>query len=247
MSAFKDHFSGHAAEYSAARPTYPPALFDVLASLTTKHDHAVDVATGNGQAAAQLARHYDRVTATDASEAQIREAEPHDHVEYLVRPAEALGLPDESADLLTVAQALHWFEHPAFFAEATRVLRPGGVLAVWSYRLFEVSDAVDDAVLRFYTDVTGPYWPPERAHVDASYQTLDFPLDPLDAKVPAMSLDWTVDQTLAYIGTWSGVKRYATATGEPPLSRLEAPLGDAWGTSTRTVLWPLTFVARRKP
>ena len=154
----------------AARPTHPQGLFDSIAGLTDRHDHAVEVATEHGQAAIALAEHYATATATDASDAQIREGERHDRVRYRVAPAEDFGLPSESADLITVAQALHWFDHRAFFAEAERVLRPGGLLAVWLYRLFEVTPEIEEVVLEFYSEVTGPYWPPERAYVDQAYR-----------------------------------------------------------------------------
>lgn len=157
MTHFKDHFSGHSAAYRAARPAYPRGLFESVAALAGRRLHALDVATGNGQAASGLAEFFERVTATDPSPEQLAEAPPHPRITYTVAPAERLPVDDESVDLITVAQALHWFDHAAFFAEVERVLVPAGALAIWSYRLFEVSPEVDEAVLEFYQDVTGPY------------------------------------------------------------------------------------------
>lgn len=247
MNTFKDHFSGHAAEYSAARPTYPKGLFENLAAATSSQGLAVDVATGNGQAAVELARHFERVIATDASAKQIEQGSPHDRIEYRVAPAENLGLEAGTADLLTVAQGLHWFDHPAFFREADRVLKPGGMLAVWSYGLFTVTPEIEQAVLEFYRDVTGPHWAFERTYVEEGYASIEFPWDPVSVSSPPMTRDWSAEQALAYLDTWSGVKAYAKATGNPPLGEIDTRLRALWGPEVRRVDWPLALIVRRKP
>lgn len=157
---FKDHFSGHAGQYARFRPRYPEALFSYLALLAPVREFAWNCATGNGQAAIGLAAHFERVIATDASSQQIESAEPHARVEYRVAPAENSRLPADSIDLVTAAQALHWFDIPAFFAEAQRVLKPGGVTAVWAYNLLRISPEVDALVNRFYLETTAAFWPP---------------------------------------------------------------------------------------
>ncbi|MFT6400273.1 MAG: ubiquinone/menaquinone biosynthesis C-methylase UbiE [Bradymonadia bacterium] len=246
MSEFKDHFSGHAAEYSAARPTYPSGLFDNLAAATESRGLALDVATGNGQAAIELASHFDHVVATDASANQIEQAPACARVEYRVAPAEDLGVQSGSADLLTVAQALHWFDHPGFFREADRVLKPGGLLAVWSYGLFTVTPEIEQAVLEFYRDITGPYWAFERSYVEEGYASIAFPWESVPMSSPPMTLEWTAAQALAYLDTWSGVKAYAKATGKAPLGEIDARLSEAWGSGIRRVEWPLALIVRRK-
>ncbi|HEY6050877.1 MAG TPA: class I SAM-dependent methyltransferase, partial [Thermoanaerobaculia bacterium] len=153
--SFHDHFSGHAADYARYRPDYPEALFSYLASLAPDHRLAWDCATGSGQAAAGLARHFDEVLATDASSRQIEQALPIPRVRYAVCPAESVALPDAGADLVAVAQALHWFDLGAFFAEVRRVLVPGGVLAVWCYGLLSIAPEIDSILNRFYRDVVG--------------------------------------------------------------------------------------------
>jgi SAM-dependent methyltransferase len=247
--SFKDHFSGHAAEYARSRPGYPPELFAWLAEVAPARERALDCGAGSGQAAVALAAHFAEVVATDASEQQIRNAEPHARVSYRVAPAEDSGLADASVDLVTVAQALHWFDLPRFWAEVDRVLRPGGVLATWTYWLMHVSPEVDAAVERFYTGEIGPYWPPERKMVDEGYRSVAFPYDPIAVPPFEMRLSWTLPQALAYLRTWSGVKRFQDAHGRDPLLAAEPDIRAAWGDAEqpRTVGWPLSVLAFRKP
>jgi len=237
---FKDHFSEQSADYARHRPRYPEALFAFLAGLTARHALAWDCATGNGQAAIALSAHFERVIATDASGAQIDAALAHPGVSYRVAPAEASGLDAHSIDLITVGQALHWFDHARFFAEARRVAAPGGILAAWCYELCEVSAACDAVVGTLYTDIVGDYWPPERRLIEARYADIEIPGTPLEAPRFAMRLDWSAADMLGYLRTWSACKRYQADRGDDPVARIEAELRAAWGDVLRPVSWPLT-------
>ncbi|HEX8211931.1 MAG TPA: class I SAM-dependent methyltransferase [Longimicrobium sp.] len=250
MAEFADHFSGAAAEYARFRPRYPAALFSYLASLVSKEADAWDCATGSGQAAVALAGHLARVVATDASAAQIAHAEPHPRVEYRVAPAERSGLGAASVELLTVAQALHWFDLPAFYAEATRVLRPGGVLAVWCYGHMVLPDAALQHTLdRFYSETVGPYWPPERRLVEEGYGGLHFPFIEIPAPSFSMEMRTSMEGLLGYLGTWSATQRYAQATGHDPLAEVRPELEMHWGDPEvqTTVRWPLSLRVGRTP
>ncbi len=246
-SGFKDHFSDASAAYRRYRPTYPEALFTWLAGQAPGHAHAWDCGTGSGQAALALAAHFDRVTATDASAEQIDQAPPGTAIEFRVVPAEHSGLETESVDLVTVAQALHWFDLPAFFAEARRVLRPGGAIAAWTYRLARVGPEVD-AVLQDFTERTvGDYWPPERSLVEGGYAAIEFPFEPIEAPPFEMTADWDLATLAGYLRTWSSTKRFTAAQGHDPVGAVEARLARGWPEGERRrVRWPLAMRVGRR-
>ncbi|MET0232758.1 MAG: class I SAM-dependent methyltransferase [Rhodanobacteraceae bacterium] len=247
---FKDHFSGHAPGYRDARPLYPNALYDWLAREAPSRALVWDAGCGNGQASVALAERFERVFATDPSASQIANADAAPNIEYRVEPAEQCSLPDASADLATVAQALHWFDFARYFAQAARVVKPGGVLAAWSYSDCRVAPAIDVLKDRVFVDLTGAYWPPERAYVDAGYRTIPFPFGGHDAfeeiATPAfeMRADWDAHQFLAYLRSWSATQRYIKANGSDPVATIENELLTAWGNpdAPRAVYWE--FIAR---
>ncbi len=248
MPAFRDHFAFAASSYASFRPRYPGALFAWLASETRGHERAWDCGTGSGQAAVGLAAHYDVVVATDPSLSQLASAERARGVEYMATSAESSALRAESMDLVTVAQALHWFDRTAFFVEVDRVLRPGGLLAVWSYGLLTIEPAIDVRLRHFYSDTLGAYWPSERALVDTGYAGIALPYPELPAPRIAMEASWTLAQLLGFLSTWSAVGRYRMAVSVDPLPELSRDLAPDWGTRKhRLVRWPLTLRAARKP
>jgi SAM-dependent methyltransferase len=242
--AFSDHFSGVASEYAEFRPLYPAPLFDWLAGLAPRRDLAWDCATGSGQAAVALASRFERVIATDASAGQIASATRHPRVEYRVAPAEASGLGLASVDLVTVAQALHWFDRPAFYAEARRVVRPGGVVAAWTYGHPSIDEPRADALLqRFYSDTVGPYWPKERALVDAAYRTIDFPFPEIAPPLFEMETSWPLAALVGYVATWSAVTRFRAAKDVDPVAAFAEALEATWGDPRRPrrIAWPLAL------
>jgi len=246
---FHDHFSEVAKRYADFRPHYPAELFDHLATLVPRTARVWDCACGNGQATLDLGRRLDSVVATDASREQIASATPHPNVEYRVAPAEQSGLPDASIDLVTVAQALHWFDLERFYAEARRVLRPGGLLAAWAYGINKVDgEAVDHLVQDFYANTVGPYWPPERRLVEEGYRTIPFPFPEITLPTFRMETRWTLEQLLGYLSSWSATNRFIKANGRNPLEPLSENLARVWGdvNSPRLIVWPLSFRAGRR-
>ena len=246
--AFQDHFSGHAASYAKFRPRYPENLFAELAKLCECRELAWDCGTGNGQAAVGLAEHFQKVTATDASPQQIGQAELHPRVAYHVGHEGASGLPDASVDLVTVAQALHWFDRPKFFNEVRRVLKPRGVIAVWCYGLHRLGDPWDAVLHRFYAETVGPFWPPERILVDEAYRSIDFPFPELPQPECVMQQDLSLDGLLQYLGTWSATKGFERKHGFSPLPIIERELLPFWKDrqQPRRVIWPLHFRVGRR-
>lgn len=241
---FSDHFAPVSGAYADFRPTYPPELFDWLAGIAPGRDLVWDCACGSGQASVDLAGRFAWVVATDASAEQLAGAPSHDRIEFRQAPAEASGLADASVDLVTVAQALHWFDLPRFHAEARRVLKPGGVLAAWSYGVQTVAgEDVNTLVQHFYREVVGPYWPPERVLVEQGYRGLDFPFAEFAAPKFAMTADWTLARLLGYFRSWSATGRYHKARGEDPVPALAAALAPLWGDPevARRVTWPLAI------
>ncbi len=238
---FKDHFSKQAADYARFRPRYPREMFEYLGRIAPSHALAWDCATGNGQAAVGLAAVFERVIATDASEKQIANAEPHERVEYRVAPAEESGLESGTIDLIMVAQALHWFDLPRFYKEALRVLKNNGVLAASAYKFFHITPAIDEVVnRRYYEEVVGVFWPPERMLVE-KFEELPFPFAEIETPSFEMIAQWHLEHLVGYLRSWSATQRFIAANERDPLTEIDDNLRDAWGDAeqTRKVVWPL--------
>lgn len=222
-------FATVAREYATFRPGYPPELFSWLAAIAPSRDTVWDCGCGSGQASASLAEHFHRVFATDVAPEQIAAARAHPRVQYSVAAAEHSGLAAKTVDLVTVAQALHWFDVDAFYAEARRVARPGAIIAVWNYPRPQFVDVeLDRLFFEFYSGVVGPYWPPERRHIEAGYRTLPFPFEEVASPEFGLALSWNLDQVLGYVGSWSATARYRKALGADPVPSLRESLSAIW-------------------
>ncbi|HKY63980.1 MAG TPA: class I SAM-dependent methyltransferase [bacterium] len=239
----KDLFSTQAGVYARYRPTYPKALFEYLASLVTRRRAAWDCATGNGQAALALTPYFERIDASDLSAKQIEQAVAHPKIEYWVSPAEHTPFPDHRFDLITVAQAYHWLDFAAFAAEVRRVARPEGIVAIWCYGLANCEDLKVEALVReFYRDKVGSYWDKERKYVEDGYATVAFPYRELPARSFSMSLSWSREDLLGYLGTWSSVQHYIKDRGSDPVAEFAASLQAAWpGEAAKRFDFPLSL------
>lgn len=249
---FQDHFSGHARDYASFRPTYPPDLAAWLAGLTPSRRAAWDCGTGSGQAARLLAEHFSQVVASDPSRQQLQSAAAHPRVAYVAATAEHAPLAEGSVDLVTVAQALHWFDFERFYAEVRRVTRSGGIFAAWAYELARISPPVD-AWLDAYHAQVEPYWPPERRYVAEGYRTIPFPFAEIAPPAFSMQAEWTREAFMGYLSTWSATKRATRDLGYDVLARAaqgsglpDRSLTAAWGDAERRlVIWPLIVRAGR--
>lgn len=240
MPQFKDHFSAHAGLYRDARPLPPADWFDWLAGQAPDRALAWDAGCGNGQASLGLAAHFERVIATDPSATQVAQAMPHRAIEYRVEPAERSSLPDASASLVCVSQALHWFDLEAFYAEVRRIARPGALVAISAYGNCSVDRAVDAVEQELYADTLGGDWPPERALVDSGYRELPFPFAAVGTPSFAMQQAWDLGRFLAYLRSWSASQRHLRRTGTDAVEAAAPALARAWGepARVRTVRWP---------
>ena len=239
---FKDLFSERAKLYSRYRPEYPNELFEWVSGVVPNHKTVWDCATGSGQAAKALARYFDRVIATDASAEQIAQAEPNPKIEYRVANASDSGLPSHSVNMVTVAQALHWFDLDAFYAEARRVVIPGGAVVVWGYGDPVLDTESLEKILHEYNRGTiEQFWMPERQIVLDGLKTVPFPFREIDAPVMYLEHRWNLTELIGYVRTWSATANYIKQTNSDPVPAVESALAQHWGGNERRRLirWPL--------
>jgi SAM-dependent methyltransferase len=239
----KDIFSKNSHEYAQFRPSYPIELFAYLATLAKEHTCAWDVATGNGQAAKMLTHYFERVIATDLSAKQIEHAFLHEKISYRVAIAEDSKLDDKSIDLITVAQAFHWFHHQKFAKEVARIAKNDAILAIWCYGLLTISSSIDNIIQHFYKDVLGTYWDQERKLVENNYEEVDLPFTSITSPFFPMSAQWTFEHLLGYLRTWSAVQKFITITSEDPLKPVLNELQRAWG---RKKSYLITWILKPK-
>ena len=241
----KDLFSTQSKSYAAFRPTYPKTLYDFIMKHVKQHDVAWDCACGNGQVAKDLAERFDKVYATDHSANQVANAVKKGNIVYSVSPAEKTSFNDHQFDLITVGQAIHWFDIPAFFTEVRRVSKPGGVIATWGYGLLSIGDQIDPIIHHFYTQVMGPYWDNERKLIDDEYKTIEFPFEKIEVPPFEFSFEWTLDELQGYLSTWSSVQKYIKQHQSDPVAPLIDDVRRVWGEGRKKVSFPLFVLMGR--
>jgi SAM-dependent methyltransferase len=234
-----DRFSAQAAGYARYRIDYPAALYDWLLPQVAARERAWDCATGNGQVANVLADYFVRVDATDLSEKQLTQATPRPNIHYQPARAEQTPFPNQRFDLITVAQAVHWFEPEAYHAEVRRVARPGAVLAEWGYGLVQISPEIDPLIEHFYRDTMGPYWDANRWHIDDEYARIPFPFADVRRAHFAVRRQWSAEWFLQYLRTWSSVAKYQQERGEDAVALIAAELTRLWAAGEREVTFPV--------
>ena len=234
-----DRFSGHADLYAQYRIDYPDALYQYILQVVPHRSIAWDCATGNGQVAGALADLFAQVEATDISETQLILAVQKPNIRYQVSPAEQTPFADHTFDLVTVAQALHWFNVDAFHQEVRRVAKPGAIIAEWGYGLVTVSVDLDPILVDFYRNHVGPYWDTQRQYIDNRYATLPFPFTDVQRAEFVVRRNWSLERFLNYLRTWSAVRQYIHENEEDPVIALGAALKPVWGDEEREVRFPV--------
>jgi ubiquinone/menaquinone biosynthesis C-methylase UbiE len=225
---FKDNFSKQSDLYVKYRPHYPDELYSYLSSLTGEHHAAWDCGTGNGQAAIGLSSLYDQVIATDPSEQQIKNAFPDQRIKYLVEKAESTSIQTRSVDLVTVANALHWFDFDAFYKEAGRVMKDKGVIAAWAYLLPLISPEVDDIISQYHYQTLGDYWLPENRLIEKGYTTIPFPFEEISTPEFFYEKMMDLNDLIGYLNTWSATQRFINQNGFNPTSGICEKLKIFW-------------------
>jgi len=244
MSA--DHFSSVAGDYAKFRPRYPEALFQWLAAQVLEHSCVWDVGCGSGQASVALARYFDQVYASDISATQIKQATPAPNIQYMVRGSENSGLAANSVSLITIAQALHWFDLTRFYAEVVRVMKKSGLIAAWTYSPIQLVDPKLNAVMQdHYQNTAQQWWPPGREHVDNGYRDLAFPFEPIVPPTFSMTASMNVEELCGYVRTWSASARYYQVMQKDPTMGLKRQLHALVGEADFTVRWDLKVKAGR--
>ena len=242
-----DIFSAVSAGYAEFRPRYPRELFEFVASVAPRRERAWDCGAGSGQATTDLAEWFEQVVATDVSAEQIARGPKSPRIEWIVATAEALPLQSRMIDAITVAQALHWFDHEQFFLEVRRVASPGAVLVAWTYEAGRMDGQIGAALRRFTFETMGPYWPPERRYVDEGYRTIPFPFERISPPELRLEEEWPLARLTGFIRTWSAVSRYRKAHSDDPVAEIERELAPMWGevATRRRIIWPMVLLAGR--
>ncbi len=235
-----DSFSTGGKDYAIFRPESPKEIFDFLYGHVDGFDAAWDCGTGNGQVAAELARRFNIVYGTDISDDQLTHAQQKDNIIYRKERVEQTSFPEHYFDLITGAQAVHWFDFDPFYAEVQRVAKPGALVAFWTYSMLKLTPAVNTVIDHFYLDITHTYWDKERDYVDAQYKTIPFPFKEIVAPDIQIVKSYSIEQLIGYLRTWSGVRHYIRREQKDPTDLILADLKKAWGPDEKLeVRWPV--------
>jgi hypothetical protein len=236
----KDNFSAQADLYAQYRPTYPPELFEYIVSFVGNKNTAWDCGTGNGQSAVELSHYFKKVIATDISSKQIGNAEKAANIFYSVQPSEHTDIDNASVDLVTVAQAIHWFDFEKFYAEVKRVATKNAFIAVWSYSLLKISEPIDQIIRDYHFNFLGSYWDAERKYVDDEYRDIPFPFEKI--KVPQFFIEkyWSLQELEGYLNTWSALQKYINANLANPVPGIIDSIRVYWGhQEKRKIIFPI--------
>ena len=224
----KDNFSKQSQLYAQFRPTYPKELFEFLFTLVHERRTAWDCGTGNGQVATELVNYFEKVFATDISENQIKNATKKENIFYKIETAEQTSFSDNTFDLITVAQAIHWFDFALFYNEVNRTVKRNGIIAAIGYSLPRIDTQTNEVIDNFYNNILGEYWDKERKYIDEDYRTIPFPFNEIQSPTLFSNYDWSFEQLIGYLNTWSAVQHYIERNNENPIEKITNDLLECW-------------------
>ena len=236
----KDNFSDKPHLYKQFRPEYPSELIDFVVSNVSNFDLAWDCGTGNGQIAKEISDSFKKVFATDISEQQLLNAEKLDNVFYSKQASEKTNFLDNSFDLITVGQAVHWFDFEKFYSEVNRTSKNNGIIAILGYGKLQINPEIDLIINKLYTEILGDYWDKERKYIDENYATIPFPFS--EIKIPSFSNkhSWNYQQLIGYLETWSAVKHYIKKKDKNPIDYIKSELLNKWSENeTKEISFPI--------
>lgn len=242
----KDLFSTASGSYARFRPSYPEELINTIVSKCESTGTCLDVGTGSGQLVSKLAPHFSELYATDISYEQLKNAPQIANVTYHIQPAESTSFGNDQFDAVTVAQALHWFDHDKFYPEINRVLKSGGIFAAAGYTLCQIA-GVSGVLEDFYENEIDAYWEPERRMVENEYKSIDFPFEEDEHLRFQHEHRWTFEDFMGYLNTWSAVKKYETEREKNPVNLWLDRFQKAWGNELeKKVITPIFLRIGRK-
>ncbi|MDC0535357.1 class I SAM-dependent methyltransferase [Francisellaceae bacterium] len=222
-------FSRQKEDYKKARPAYPNEFFAALSKLCENKNLAWDSATGNGQAAVSLSEHFNQVIATDISQTQINHATYRSNVDYRVEAVEQNSLLPNSVDMINAAQAIHWLNLDDFYNTIYRVAKRGALVAIYGFREVSVSSKIDQLIDIYIQEIVGSDWREGKDYYDSEYQSLSFPFKEIKLPPFSIKLNWTLDQVLGLLDSYSGPQNYLDRVGQLPSSEIRADMLKLWG------------------
>lgn len=232
----KDNFSKQSSLYALYRPHYSDELFTYILSFVKNKGTAWDCGAGNGQSALWLSGYFRKVIATDISQKQLENAAKADNIFYSVQPAEQTNIESNSIDLITVAQAIHWFEFEKFYAEVRRVSKPNALIAVWCYSLLRISNDIDIILDEFHYHFLANYWDAERKYIDDEYRNIPFPFKKINCPSFFIEKHWSLDELCGYLNTWSAIQKYMAAHHHNPVAELAEKIKSYWGNDEKRLM-----------
>jgi len=221
VSGISDFHKWSGSGYAKFRPDYSDSVFhEIIKRHHGKRELAIDVGAGTGQASVPLTKYFNKVIAYDPSPGQLEQSVKANNLEYIQSIAEKIPLPDKCVDLLVSAQAVHWFNFDQFFNETKRLLRPGGLLALWCYSLCSVTNNEEaDHILKEYYKIVRPYFEEGRKYIDNHYIDIVPPYPNVERISLSMPKEVTRESFVGYLETFSGLnnwrKKYPNSTDDP--------------------------------